>query len=69
MEKHELEIEILADGTVHVETFGVKGARCLEYAQLMEEIVGETKEKTLKSEYYERPPNVRINQSQHNRNL
>jgi len=69
MEKHELEIEILPDGTVRVETFGVKGPRCLEYAQLMEEIVGMTKETSLKSEYYEKPPNVRIQQSQHNRNI
>ena len=64
MEKHELEIEILADGTVRVETFGVKGPQCMRYAELVAEIVGPVKEKTLKAEFYESPPRVKIHQSQ-----
>lgn len=69
MEKHELEIEILADGTVKVETFGVKGPQCMKYAELMATIVGPIKEKTLKAEYYETPPKVQIHQSQKNREV
>jgi len=64
MDKHELEIEILPDGTVRVEVFGVKGADCMQYAELMEKIVGMLQEKKVKNEFYEKPPTVRIHQDQ-----
>jgi len=66
MEKHELEIEILPNGKVRVETFGVKGPQCMEYAEMMQKIVGSLQDKKLKTEFYETPPKVRIHQPQRN---
>jgi len=68
MEKHEIEIEILPDGKVRVETFGMKGPQCVHYAELLARIVGSIDQKTLKAEFYETPPAVRIRQSQKNIN-
>ncbi len=40
MKEHELEIEILKDGSVKVHVKGAKGEGCLQYAKMLEEIVG-----------------------------
>ena len=64
MEKHELEIEILPDGKVRVEVHGAKGTECLEYAEMMEKLVGLLESKQLTAEYYEPPAKVRIHQPQ-----
>ncbi len=69
MDKHEMEIHIHPDGKVTVETFGVKGPQCMEYAKLMEKIVGVIKEKKLKAEYYETPPKVKLHQEQRSREV
>ncbi len=53
MESHELEIEIGKDGKVRVHVKGAKGKACLEYAKLIEGIVGKTVSSETTQEYYE----------------
>lgn len=49
----ELEIEILPDGETKVHIKGVKGKKCLEYADVFKKLVGKVKSQKLTSEYYE----------------
>ena len=53
MAERELEITIAPDGKVTVKTIGIKGETCMEYADLLVQIVGkeETRKKT--AEYYQ----------------
>lgn len=53
MAEQELEIEISPEGKVTVRTKGIKGAACMDYADLLAQIVGreESREKT--AEFYE----------------
>jgi hypothetical protein len=60
----EVEIEILANGKVVVRTKGVKGARCLEYTQFIQELLGREESRTLTSEYHEPEGQVRIHTEQ-----
>lgn len=49
-----LEIKIRPDGTIEMETLGIKGEKCLDYAKILEQLADvkvETTEKT--KEYYE----------------
>ena len=57
--KHELEVEISANGKVEVRVKGAKGKRCLDYVQLFN-TVGKVGEQQLTSEYYEPEPGVFI---------
>lgn len=52
--KKELEITIGPDGVVHVDVKGVKGKSCADLVKFLEESLGETKDKKLKPDYYER---------------
>lgn len=58
--KEEMEIEISSSGEVKVHIKGVKGKGCLKYASLLEKVIGEIKEKTLTTEYYEPEPKAKI---------
>jgi hypothetical protein len=60
MESHDLEIEIGKDGKVRVKTAGAKGKSCLEYARLVEQIVGRTLNQELTAEFYEPDSRVQI---------
>lgn len=51
-QRHELEIEIGADGSVKVHVKGAKGRKCLDYVKLFA-AMGEVTEQELTSEYYE----------------
>ena len=53
MAKEELEIEISPTGKVTMRTIGIKGPRCLEYADLLARIVGREESRELTNEYYE----------------
>lgn len=53
MAKEELEIEISPSGKVTVRTIGIKGPRCLDYADLLAQIIGREESRDLTSEYYE----------------
>jgi len=57
--KIEFEIEIDQTGEVKVHIKGVKGKGCLEYAELFKNIVGEIKQQSFTSEYYE-PPDAEV---------
>ena len=49
-----LKIKLLPNGMIEMETIGVKGKKCLEYAKFMEKIANATiKEQNLTAEYYE----------------
>jgi hypothetical protein len=53
MAREEIEIEISPSGKVTVRTKGIKGPRCLDYAELFAQIVGREESRQLTSEYYE----------------
>jgi len=53
MNKTELEIIIDEEGQVHIDIKGIKGKKCLEFAEMVEKILGEMRDKRYKPEYYE----------------
>ncbi len=53
MAAEEFEIEIGPDGKVVVRTIGIKGERCLDYADLFAQILGKEESRQLTHEYYE----------------
>ncbi len=53
MANEELEIQISKDGKVTIRTIGIKGARCLDAAEMLALIVGKEEQRELTSEYYE----------------
>ena len=60
MNKPEFEIVISKTGKVTVEVKGVKGPQCLEYAEVIKEIVGREEERRLTADYYSPDIEVRI---------
>jgi hypothetical protein len=60
MEVHEFDIEIRPDGKVAVHIRGVKGAACMEYTKLFEQILAGSANVELTAEYYEPPTGVQI---------
>jgi hypothetical protein len=53
MAQEELEIEISPDGKVTVTTKGIKGPACMDYADLIAQILGREESRQKTSEYYE----------------
>jgi hypothetical protein len=53
MAQEEFEILIGPDGKVTVHTKGIKGARCLDFADLFAQILGREESRQLTNEYYE----------------
>ena len=62
----ELEIVLEPDGTVTVEVTGAPGAECLDYADLVRDILGREEHRELTAEYY-RDGDVRMNVEVRNR--
>lgn len=60
MERPEFDIRIDRRGKVHVDIKGVKGRRCVELADLIQEIVGREQQRVLKPEAHEIDGAVRI---------
>lgn len=58
MAREELEIEIDAQGRVHVQTIGIKGPRCLDVAESLVKILGREESRQLTNEYYEAEQNT-----------
>jgi hypothetical protein len=53
MAQEELEIEIDPTGKVTMRTKGIKGPACMDYADLMAQIVGREESRETTPEYYE----------------
>ena len=53
MAQEEFEIQIGPDGKVTVHTKGIKGAHCLDFAELFVQILGREESRQLTTEYYE----------------
>ena len=53
MADQELEIEIDAAGRVTMRTKGIKGAACMDFADLMAQIVGREESRETTAEFYE----------------
>ena len=51
--QEELEIDIGPDGKVTVRTHGIKGPACMDYADLLAQIVGREERRETTAEYYE----------------
>jgi len=65
MRKEELEIEIDEFGETKVHIKGIKGKSCMEYAKLLEQVIGKIKEQQLTGEYYEPEREVEIKKPLH----
>ena len=53
-----LQIKLLPDGTIQVETFGIKGKKCEEYIPLIEELTNaKVVSKSYTKEFYETEEN------------
>lgn len=58
-------IKIMPDGTILAETKGVKGKKCLDYAQILTQLADVKIEKMKKSkDYYEEDNNLELDESQ-----
>lgn len=55
MAQEELEIEIDPHGKVTVRTKGIKGPACMDYADLMAQIIGREETRLTTAEFYESP--------------
>jgi hypothetical protein len=55
MAEEEMEIEISPEGKVTMRTRGVKGPTCMDYADLIAQIIGREESRQKTSEYYEIP--------------
>ncbi|MDI6755231.1 MAG: DUF2997 domain-containing protein [Thermodesulfobacteriota bacterium] len=53
MAKQELEIIIDENGEIQMDIKGMKGKKCLDFAQMVAKAVGELKDKKVKPEFYQ----------------
>jgi hypothetical protein len=65
--QEEFEIEIARDGKVTVRTKGIKGPRCLDYADLFSQIIGREESRELTGEFYEAPTLAHTTEQLHQR--
>ncbi len=63
----ELEIEISPSGQVTVRTIGIKGAKCLDAAEVIAKIVGREESRQLTHEYHEAEQHIEQHQNVHRR--
>jgi hypothetical protein len=69
MADEEIEIEISPQGKVTLRTKGIKGARCLDVAEVFARIIGHEESRQLTSEFYEQAvegqTHIHVGQSRH----
>ena len=53
MAQEEIEIQIAPNGKVTVRTIGIKGAKCLDYAEFLAQLIGREETREMTSEFYE----------------
>ena len=67
MIKKQLRIKLLPDGSIEMETVGIKGEKCKEYVKLLEELTdAKIIEQDYTQEYWENEENIDF-QSEFNR--
>lgn len=63
--KKQLKITLLPNGEIKMETHGIKGKRCLKYAELLEKLADAKIEKQeFTSEYYEQDVEIEQNEQE-----
>ena len=65
MAKQQLKIKLLPNGEIQMETKGIKGKKCLKYAELLEKLAdAKIHKQEFTSEYYEQETETLDNQEQ-----
>jgi Protein of unknown function (DUF2997) len=67
MAEQELEITISPEGKVTVHTHGIKGEACMQYADLLVQIVGREEQREKTAEYYQVEQEIEITRIQQRR--
>ncbi len=60
-----LKIKLLPDGTIEMETKGIKGKKCLDYAKVLEQLADAKAEKIDKTDEYYQDSYLELYESQH----
>lgn len=59
-----LKIKLLPDGTIEMETRGIKGKKCLDYAKVLEQLADAKTEKLTKTDDYYQDEYLELDESQ-----
>lgn len=60
-----LQIKLLPNGEIHMETQGIKGKKCLDYIDIVKEMVqGKIIDKKITKEYYETETEITTDENQ-----
>lgn len=59
-----LKIKLLPDGTIEMETQGIKGKKCLDYAKVLEQLADAKTEKLTKTDDYYQDEYLELDESQ-----
>ena len=59
-----LKIKLLPDGTIEMETQGIKGKKCLDYAKVLEQLADAKTEKLTKTDDYYHDEYLELDESQ-----
>lgn len=59
-----LKIKLLPDGTIEMETQGIKGKKCLDYAKVLEQLTDSKVEKLTKTDDYYQDEYLELDESQ-----
>jgi len=59
-----LKIKLLPDGTIEMETQGIKGKKCLDYAKVLEQLADAKNEKIVKTDEYNQYVYLELDDSQ-----
>ena len=60
-----LKIKLLPDGTIEMETKGIKGKKCLDYAKVLEQLTDSKTAELTKTDEYNQDVYLELDESQH----
>ncbi len=60
-----LKIKLLPDGTIEMETQGIKGKKCLDYAKVLEQLTDSKTAELTKTDEYNQDVYLELDESQH----
>ena len=61
-----IKIKLLPDGSIKMETEGIKGAKCMDYAKILEYLADAKIDKLEKTaDYYDSPEILQLDEMQH----